>query len=96
MKKFEDLFFEPVIGYMNYRGMWSKIFFDNGYGISVIKHSGSYGYDQGLYECAVLKGNEEDSDLCYDTHITDDVIGWCDEEEVTRIMKQIQELKGVV
>lgn len=40
------------------------------------------------YEVAVMK----DGILCYDTPITDDVIGYVSKEGVTRIMKQIQEL----
>ena len=71
----------------------AKLFFPNGYGVSVIIGSFSYGGDEGLYECAVLKGKEGDSKLCYDTPITNDVIGYCDEDKVTEIMKQIQDLK---
>lgn len=71
----------------------AKLFFPNGYGVSVIIGTFSYGGDEGLYECAVLKGKEGNSELCYDTPITNDVIGYCDENKVTKIMKQIQDLK---
>ena len=36
--------------------------FPNGYGASVIKHKGSYGYQKGLWELAVLHNGK----LCYD------------------------------
>lgn len=62
--------------------------FDNGYGASVIRHQGSYGYAQGKWELAVLQGGE----LCYSTSITDDVIGHLTEDEVESILKQIEEL----
>ena len=45
--------------------------FPNGYGASVIRHDFSYGGKDGLWEMAVLK----EGDLCYNTHITNDVIG---------------------
>lgn len=63
--------------------------FKNGYGISVIK--GTVFYPNGIdtYEVAVLK----DGAICYDTSITDDVIGYVNADEVSNIMKQIQELK---
>ena len=32
--------------------------FPNGYGASVIRHEGSYGYSQGLWELAVLDGED--------------------------------------
>ena len=83
MKTFEDLEFK-----FNEYGIQAIKSFKNGYGISVIKSKFSYGGDERLYECTVLK----DGSLCYDTPVTDDVIGWCTEEKVTEIMKQIQEL----
>jgi hypothetical protein len=63
--------------------------FDNGYGVSVVSHSYSYGGRDGLYEIAVLDSNDE---LTYDTPVTNDVIGYLTEEDVSNIMKQVQEL----
>ena len=62
--------------------------FTNGYGASVIKHKGSYGGDQGLWELAVLKGEE----LCYNTPITDDVLGRLNDPEVDNYLIQISQL----
>jgi hypothetical protein len=64
--------------------------FDNGYGVSVVSHSYSYGGRDGLYEIAVL---DSDDNLTYDTPVTNDVIGYLTEEDVTDVMKQVQELK---
>ena len=63
--------------------------FENGYGASVVKHSGSYGGNQGLYEIAVL---DSDGDLCYDTPITDDVIGYANEDKVKDTLDRIKSL----
>ena len=67
-------------------------FFPNGYGVSVVRFSGSYGYEQGLYEVAVLQGTVDSYDLCYDTEVADDVIGYCDEQIVENIIKQVKSL----
>ena len=85
MKTFRNLKFEP-----NFYGdgIRSVMEFDNGYGVSVIRSNTSYGGLSGLYELAVLK----DGSLCYDTPITDDVLGWLTKDRVTEIMKQVQEL----
>ena len=68
------------------------MFFKNGYGISVITGKDAYSDDENPYECAVIKGNKRIWYMVYDTPITNDVIGFCDENKVTEIMKQIQEL----
>lgn len=62
--------------------------FPNGYGASVIKHKGSYGYSKGLWELAVLESGE----LCYDTEITNDVIGHLNDPEVDALLRRIQQL----
>jgi hypothetical protein len=88
MKTFNDLEFKQLDSFLN--GIQSRTHFDNGYGVSVVKHEYSYGGKDGLYELAVLKGDE----LCYDTSVTSDVEGYLSEDEVTELLKQIQELKS--
>ena len=70
-------------------GIQRKYLFRNGYGASVIKSPYSYGGSDGLWEIAVLG---KDGKLCYDTPITDDVIGYLDDYEVNDILTQIEEL----
>jgi len=87
--KFSDLQFQPhPIG----NGIQAKHFFDNGYGISVVRFKYSYGYEEGLYESAVLKGTEEEWKLCYDTLITSDILGYQTEEEVEVLLYEIENL----
>ena len=86
MKTFNDLEFKPHIT-MN--GIMSRIEFENGYGASVVKGEYTYGGKDGLYELAVLDSN---GDLTYDTPITNDVLGHLSEDEVTEVLKQIQNL----
>jgi hypothetical protein len=86
MKTFKDLEFEPHAAGMG--GVMSRIQFDNGYGASVVKTPYTYGGDKGLYELAVIK----DDELCYDTPITNDVIGYLRPEDVTDVMEKIQQL----
>lgn len=66
--------------------------FPNGYGASVIQSPYSYGGRDGLYELAVAKFNGEDHDdwsLCYETEITDDVLGYLTEREVREALDKI-------
>lgn len=65
--------------------------FENGYGASVIRGGRAYG---GL-ELAVVKylsNDPEDFELCYDTPITDDVLGYLKEEDIPEILKRIENL----
>ncbi len=86
MKTFKDLDFKPHSNGMG--GVQARIQFDNRYGASVVKSSFSYGGNQGLYELAVLF----EDDITYNTPITDDVLGYLSEGDVTEHLKQIQEL----
>lgn len=66
--------------------------FDNGYGASVLCLPGSYGYQQGLFELAVLSFYEDDYEINYNTPITDDVLGWLTQEDVDRYLEKIEGL----
>jgi hypothetical protein len=60
------------------------------YGASIIKRVGSYGMENDDWELAVTyEGN-----LCFDSPITDDVLGWIDEEELLGILAQIRNLNN--
>jgi hypothetical protein len=73
-----------------YNGGIQKVFkFPNGYGASVVRHKNSYGYKKGLWEIAVL---DEAGNLCYDTPITGDVIGYLNDPEVDNLLGQISRL----
>jgi hypothetical protein len=93
---FSDLNFQPhpsaAAG-----GVQAKHFFPNGYGVSVVRFrgiagGGSYGYEEGLYESAVLKGTEENWHICYDTWITSDVLGHQTVEEVEVLLYEIENI----
>ena len=86
MKTFKDLEFKPHAADKN--GVQATIEFENGWGASVVQFDGSYGGQSGLFELAVLK----DGFVDMNNDITDDVIGWLDESDVTKVLKQIQEL----
>lgn len=90
---FDDLEFGPRNSGLP--GVQAMVFFGNGYGASVIQGYGSYGVEDKLYELAVLKADGADPkgwDICYDSGITEDVIGHMTEEEVTDILQQIEAL----
>jgi len=67
--------------------------FSNGYGASVIKGPGTYGYEKDLWELAVLSERGGEWHLDYDTDITDDVIGYLSVEEVKGLIERIKNLR---
>lgn len=75
----------------HYGGIQKVYKFPNGYGASVIRHKGSYGFAKGLWELAVL---DRAGDLCYSTPITDDVIGHLTNEEVNLKLNEIRGLQA--
>ena len=70
------------------KGVFARVDFDNGFGASIICNDMSYGGKSGLYEIAVLRGG----DITSTTDITDDVAGWLDEKDVTRLLNAISKL----
>ena len=64
-----------------------KEFYPNGYGISVINNDFSYGT-----ELAVLKGTADSYEICYDTPITDDVLGHLDGEGLDQAIIDVKDL----
>ena len=98
MKQFSDLVFNP---HPSMEGVQALHFFDNGYGISVIRFKlphrdgyGSYTDNENEWEAAVLVGNKDDCSISYNTDITGDVIGHLSSDEVTQLMIKIQNLKS--
>ena len=89
MKKFEDLEFDKISDEPFMSGVRSRMMFENGYGVSVVSHTYSYGGKDGLFEIAVL---DKKGELTYKTPVTNDVIGYLKPEEVTEIMEHVQKL----
>lgn len=87
--------YEPVEDLSGHFPSFSKLLyhyeFKNGYGASVLRSSYSFGGDRGLFELAVLK----DGDICYNTPITNDVIGYLTADEVTKYLQQIEKTTGL-
>jgi hypothetical protein len=94
--KFSDLDFHPHGNFPD--GIAAKHFFPNGYGVSVVRFNspsgfgGSYGVEEGLYEVAIIKGLEEDWEICYDTSITSDVLGHQSPEDIDNLLSQVESL----
>ena len=87
MAQFKTLPSNPV-----HDGIQYLAFFPNGYGASIVQHAYSYGSSRGLWELAVIKGTAEAWDICYDTPITGDVLGYLSESEVDDVLASIEAL----
>ena len=63
------------------------------YSFDCIKHSGSYGAEQDLWEAAILK----DKEICYTTNITEDVLGYQTPKDIldiaVQLLKEIERYK---
>jgi hypothetical protein len=70
------------------------MFFDNGYGVSVVCGTGTYGGGEGLYELGVIIGNPKSYTLTYATPVTDDVLGYLTEQDVTDTMAKVAALEA--
>jgi hypothetical protein len=86
--KFEDLKFNEH-AWHPVDGTQAIVKFTNGYGASVVKTATSYGGNRGLYELAVLG---IDGHISYDTPITNDVLGYLNESDVSDVLLRISKL----
>jgi hypothetical protein len=68
--------------------------FDNHYGVSVVRGPYTYGGRKGLYELAVvyMAPGDKESQLVYDTPITNDVMGYLTPDNITDVMAQVEAL----
>lgn len=94
MKTFKDLKFKPhsitESGLENYKEAKQAIEkFENGYGVSVLFGNCFYSNGIDTYELAVLF----DGKITYQTDITDDVLGYLSENEVSEVMLKVAALK---
>lgn len=74
--------------YRYHNGEQWEFKFNNGYGASVIDGGNAYCNKAQPYELAVL----EQGELCYDTPIADDVIGYLTSDEVYDLLDRIEQL----
>jgi hypothetical protein len=79
---FNDLKFYPL-GHLKLSR--AKLELPNGYGISVITGENAYSGED-TYEVAILHNNE----ICYDTPLTDSVLGYQTEENINNILKELE------
>ena len=90
--QFTDLEFQPHPHYKE-DGIQARHIFPNGYGVSVVRFPGSYGFEKDLYEVAIIKGTKDKFEIVYDTSITDDgILGHRDEQDINNILEEVQAL----
>lgn len=70
----------------HYGGYCYRFEFDNNYGASVVKHCGSYGYIDDLFELAILHNGQ----ITYELY--DDVLGHLTNDEVLEYLSQIKNI----
>ena len=87
MNKFDLLTFEKI---KHQDGVQAIAEFPNGFGASIIKSDFSHGGKSGLFELAVL--DNDTGNINSTTDITNDVIGWQDENDIDRILTAISKL----
>jgi hypothetical protein len=74
-------------------GIQANMMFDNGYVVSVINGGGAYSNGDDEYELAVYG---KDGYLCYDTPITDGVLGNLSADDVSELMVRVAALPSIV
>lgn len=70
-------------------GIRYALHFPNGYGASIVKFYGSYGYEQDKWELALLMKCGKGWNLYYTELVGGDVVGFLSDEEVNMILDKI-------
>ena len=83
MEKFDDLQFVEFLDGVSARAVYGD------YELSVVRHSGSYGSSNGLYEIAVFEGNQM-VEVPGITQEGDTVKGFLSEDDVSEIMRKME------
>ena len=83
MKRFGDLQFVEFLD-----GVSARVTYGD-YELSVVRHSGSYGGPQGMYEIAVFEGNQM-VEVPGITQEGDTVKGFLSEDDVSEIMRKME------
>ena len=86
--RFKDLTFKKL-----YDGVQSIVKFGKDYELSIVKHSGSYGGTQGLYEIAVFDGGNQ-IELPGITQDNDTVKGYLTQDDVNCILIKMTSITG--
>lgn len=82
--RFEDLKFKNHRDYPVF-DKHARHDFPNGYGISVL--TGKHAYcDDNTYEVAIMHNGK----LCYNTPLTDDVLGYQTKEDINKILAKLE------
>ena len=83
----------------NGEGSHGLIFFPGGYGLSVVRFRNPFGgggsytsNDTEDYEVAIIKGTKDQWEICYDTKLTNDVLGFQTKEDINKIINHVQRL----
>ena len=84
LKEFKDLKFHKHKS-LSFKSQ-ARMNFPNRYGVSVITGEGAYSSEESPYELAVFYRGK----LCYTSGITNDVLGYLTEKDVTFYMERVQ------
>jgi hypothetical protein len=95
--KLSDEITANLISVKEFQGGGQLLFrFENGFGASVVRHLYSYGGKEGLFELAVAKFKNDDSDYWdfdYNNNVSDgDVLGYLKGSEIEGLLEQIKKL----
>ena len=87
--KFQDIKFEGMDEFFGPNAIRALVEFPNGYRASIVRHAGSYGGKEGLFELAVMDSQNQ---IVYDTPVTSDVLGWLNPNGVEEAVNSVEAL----